>query len=129
MKETHEFAYKALSKELFVGQVYLRVYNDQPDFEISEPELFCVALVEFIASLVHTESGEDSDVLSKAESGGPSSETSDLQVDSTDEQIDGDIYSESLAVSDKPVGDREELHLVKNLRFGLTSLKVSHICV
>lgn len=48
LKESHAFVYEALSKELFVGNVYLRVYNDQPDFEISEPEAFCFALVDFI---------------------------------------------------------------------------------
>ncbi|CAN1331337.1 DnaJ homolog subfamily C GRV2 [Linum perenne] len=52
LQDSHAFYYDALSKELFIGNVYLRVYNDQPDSEISEPEVFCVALVDFISCLV-----------------------------------------------------------------------------
>ncbi|XP_019179989.1 PREDICTED: dnaJ homolog subfamily C GRV2-like [Ipomoea nil] len=46
LKDSHSFAYEILSKEVFVGHVYLRVYNHQPDYEVSEPEAFSVALVE-----------------------------------------------------------------------------------
>ncbi|KAL5572713.1 hypothetical protein UlMin_022310 [Ulmus minor] len=60
LKDSHSFLYKALSKELYVGNVYLRVYNDQPDFEISEPETFCVALVDFISCLVSNQCAGDS---------------------------------------------------------------------
>ncbi|OEL33191.1 DnaJ-like protein subfamily C GRV2 [Dichanthelium oligosanthes] len=50
--ESQSFTYEALSKELNVGNVYLRVYNNQPDFEISDQEEFCIALLKFIAELV-----------------------------------------------------------------------------
>ncbi|MCI23395.1 DnaJ-like subfamily C GRV2-like, partial [Trifolium medium] len=59
IKDSHDFVYEALSKELFIGNVYLRVYNDQPDFEISEPEAFCVALVDFISWLLHNQCVEE----------------------------------------------------------------------
>ena len=58
------FTYQALSKELHVGDVYLRVYNNQPDSELSEPEVFCLALVEFISGVVDSLSAQDSDVHS-----------------------------------------------------------------
>lgn len=32
--------------------MYLRVYNNQPDYDISEPEAFCAALLRFISELV-----------------------------------------------------------------------------
>ncbi|XP_078182422.1 DNAJ heat shock N-terminal domain-containing protein [Carex rostrata] len=52
LTESYSFAYQALSKELHVGNVYLRVYNNQPDYDISEPEAFCAALLRFISELV-----------------------------------------------------------------------------
>ncbi|ONM00046.1 DnaJ homolog subfamily C GRV2 [Zea mays] len=52
LTESQSFTYEALSKELIVGNVYLRVYNNQPDFEISDQEEFCIALLKFIAELV-----------------------------------------------------------------------------
>ncbi|GJM91558.1 hypothetical protein PR202_ga07940 [Eleusine coracana subsp. coracana] len=52
LTESQSFTYKALSKELNVGNVYLRVYNNQPDFEISDQEEFCIALLNFVAELV-----------------------------------------------------------------------------
>ncbi|EPS67180.1 hypothetical protein M569_07596, partial [Genlisea aurea] len=52
LKNSCSFIYETLSKELYIGNVYLRVYNDQPDFEISEPEELCIALVDFISCLV-----------------------------------------------------------------------------
>nr|GEU86370.1 DnaJ homolog subfamily C GRV2 isoform X1 [Tanacetum cinerariifolium] len=55
LNDSQVFLYEALSKEILIGNVYLRVYNDQPDFEISEPESFCVALVEFISSIASSQ--------------------------------------------------------------------------
>eukprot|EP00252_Welwitschia_mirabilis_P025345 TRINITY_DN7877_c0_g2_i1.p1 TRINITY_DN7877_c0_g2~~TRINITY_DN7877_c0_g2_i1.p1 ORF type:complete len:848 (+),score=223.63 TRINITY_DN7877_c0_g2_i1:330-2546(+) len=52
MQEAQLFKYSVLAKELHVGDVYLRVYNEQPDFEISKPELFCNALLQFLSMLV-----------------------------------------------------------------------------
>lgn len=124
VKDSHTFVFEALSKELFVGNVYLRVYNDQPDFEISEPDVFCVALVDFISLLLHKQwnSGPDADVS------GSSAVTSELQSvtisDSSSEHSASDDLSKQ---SDGKAIDKGEVELVKNLQSGLTSLQV-HCC-
>ncbi|XP_039045088.1 dnaJ homolog subfamily C GRV2-like [Hibiscus syriacus] len=90
----------ALSKELFVGNVYLRVYNDQPDFEISEPEAFCVALIDFIASLVHNQGSMDYDVQEKPNISNSSPEP-EHQSDTTGASVDEqEVPDDSLAASD-----------------------------
>ncbi|XWS17212.1 hypothetical protein CRYUN_Cryun33cG0048900 [Craigia yunnanensis] len=124
LKDSHTFAYEALSKELFVGNVYLRVYNDQPDFEISEPEAFCVALIDFIASLVHNQCSVDSDVQEKLNNSNSSLTSDEHQSDSTGESVnEQQVPDDSLAASDKKLKDQEDNVLIKNLQFGLTSLQ------
>ncbi|XVE54326.1 hypothetical protein DITRI_Ditri03aG0071500 [Diplodiscus trichospermus] len=124
LKDSHMFAYEALSKELFVGNVYLRVYNDQPDFEISEPEAFCVALIDFIASLVHNQCSVDSDVQEKVNISNSSLKSDEHQSDSTGEFVNKQqVPDDSLTVSDKKLKDKEENVLIKNFQFGLTSLQ------
>ncbi|KAF5482079.1 hypothetical protein F2P56_002674 [Juglans regia] len=142
LKDSQVFVYKALSKELFVGNVYLRVYNDQPDFEISEPEAFCVALVDFIAHLVHSRCATDSDVQNEVSVSGSSLEASEPQNDMVHGSVNDQhvtyenqsdsasgslneqqISDDSLTVSDGQVANSEKLELVKNLQSGLTSLK------
>lgn len=143
LKDSQFFVYKALSKELFVGNVYLRVYNDQPDFEISEQEAFCVALVDFISHLLHNRCATDSDSQNEVNVSGLSLETSEHQNDmahgSVNEQHETSenqsdlaagsineqqISDDSLAVSDGQVANKEKTELVKNLQSGLTSLQV-----
>ncbi|KAA8535011.1 hypothetical protein F0562_030014 [Nyssa sinensis] len=115
LKDSHSFAYEALSKELFVGNVYLRVYNDQPDFEISESEAFCFALVDFISCLVHNKFATDSDVQIS---------TTELQSDTANGSVNEQhIPDDSSTVSDGKVIGKEDFELVKNLQFGLTSLQ------
>ncbi|KAJ4953933.1 hypothetical protein NE237_030765 [Protea cynaroides] len=122
LEESHAFAYEALSKELHVGNVYLRVYNDQPDFEISEPEAFCIALLDFISGLVHNRYGKDS-------SGRTMSDNNDVSVKSSEHQngtVDGadtELQSLDHTVSDAEVAGKEDVELVKNLQIGLTSLQ------
>ncbi|KAK9269493.1 hypothetical protein L1049_001268 [Liquidambar formosana] len=124
LKDSHAFLYKALSKELYVGNVYLRVYNDQPDFELSEPEAFCVALLDFISCLVHNQSVTESDVQGKVNLTVPSIETSELQSDTADGSINEQHASDdSLAVTDEKATGKKDFSLVKNLKSGLTSLK------
>ncbi|KAL3532412.1 hypothetical protein ACH5RR_005933 [Cinchona calisaya] len=119
LKDAHCFVYEALSKELFVGNVYLRVYNDQPDSVISEPEEFCVALVDFISHLLCNQPNTVSDFHVS----GSSIESSELQIDATNGSSNGPHSSDdSLAPSDGKLVDKEE-ELVKNLQFGLTSLQ------
>ncbi|KAG9152930.1 hypothetical protein Leryth_012550 [Lithospermum erythrorhizon] len=119
VKDSHFFTYEALSKELFVGNVYLRVYNDQPDFEISEPEAFCVALVEYISLLVCNQS-DIASVVNATSSTTKSSEIGSAVLNGSSQEQSYDQYSESSV--GKVVQD-EELELVKNLRAGLTSLQ------
>ncbi|KAL9274125.1 DnaJ homolog subfamily C GRV2-like protein, partial [Drosera capensis] len=144
LKDSHAFTYKALSTELFVGKVYLRIYNDQPDFEISEPEAFCVALVEFISSLVHGKNVADSDDVSKesqiisslvhgknvADSDDVSKES---QIDSlvataepvngTEDDLQDQGHGDSSSLSDGKAKENDVPELVKNLLYALTSLK------
>lgn len=137
LKDSHDFVYEALSKELYVGNVYLRVYNDQPDFEISSPEAFGVALVEFIAYLVHNQYfadsvSQDKPVTSESCS---SQDEHNLCVSSPNssehlnDEASGSISQQNVLVdtmsaSDGQGAEKEEALLVKNLQFGLTSLKV-----
>lgn len=100
LKDSHGFLYEALSKETLIGNVYLRVYNDQPDFEISEPESFCVALVEFISKIVHNE------IANVPES------THELETNHDEEKTTDDSVN------------KEDLGVVGNLQLGLTSLQV-----
>lgn len=109
LKDSHSFVYEAISKELYIGNVYLRVYNDQPDSEITEPESFCLSLVDFISHLVHN-----------------------APVTNVDSQVNGDTPESSVehpasddsstSVDEKPT-DREEFDLIKNLQYGLISLQ------
>ncbi|OVA01623.1 DnaJ domain [Macleaya cordata] len=124
LKESHDFAYQSLSKELHVGNVYLRVYNDQPDYEISEPEAFGVALIEFISELVHNRFAIDVDVQNKSSPSSSSLESSEHQngtVDGTGHEQH--FAHDSSAVCEGEVPSKEDLELVKNLQIGLTSLK------
>lgn len=125
IKDYYDFAYKALSSELFIGNVYLRVYNDQPDFEISEAEAFCVALVDFISYLVHNQNVGDADVHNAVDS-----TTSVVQISECETVADGFVNEErvpenSTTLCDGQVAEKEELVLVKNLRAALTSLQVT----
>lgn len=136
LKDSHEFVYEALSKELYVGNVYLRVYNDQPDFEISSPEVFGVALVEFIADLVHNQYFADSASHNKPVANDTCSSQNETSpsVSSTESEQLNDEASGSISQPSEPVDtisasdgqgiEKEEALLVKNIRFGLTSLKV-----
>ncbi|KAI3814570.1 hypothetical protein L1987_14210 [Smallanthus sonchifolius] len=111
LTDSHAFIYEALSKEILIGNVYLRVYNDQPDFEISEPEFFCVALVEFISSIVRNQ-------FANSLMRGSNHDTSDLESNHHDDKS----YTEEKTTSE-PVTDKEDLGAVSNLQLGLTSLQ------
>ncbi|KAK9102564.1 hypothetical protein Sjap_019818 [Stephania japonica] len=119
LEESQTFSYEALSKELHVGNVYLRVYNDQPDYEISEPEAFCVALLEFISALVHNQFTANSDIQSSSNLEENSCDSSQLQ-NGTDA---GTRNQDPSTVGESGLQDTESSILVKNLQMGLTSLK------
>lgn len=110
LKDSNSFVYEAISKELYIGNVYLRVYNDQPDSEITEPESFCLALVDFISHLIHNAPATKVD----------SQVNDDITTESSVEQPSSDDSSAS--VDGKPA-DREETELIKNLQYGLISLQ------
>ncbi|KAJ3681674.1 hypothetical protein LUZ60_014247 [Juncus effusus] len=103
------FSYQSLSKELHIGNVYLRVYNNQPDYDVSEPEGFCVALLGFVSELAaswRNLNGENDE-----EGGGESDE--DLEEEIDVEKVENGERKES-----------EEVERVESdLRMGLTSLQ------
>ncbi|KAL9993140.1 putative DnaJ domain, armadillo-like helical, GYF domain 2, Chaperone J-domain superfamily [Helianthus debilis subsp. tardiflorus] len=109
LKDSHAFIYEALSKEILIGNVYLRVYNDQPNFEVSEPESFCVALVEFISSIVRNQ------------------HTSELERNHDDVKSYNEekVVDDTVTVtsSDGNLTDKEDLGMVGILQLGLTSLQ------
>uniref|UniRef100_A0A175YL21 J domain-containing protein n=1 Tax=Daucus carota subsp. sativus TaxID=79200 RepID=A0A175YL21_DAUCS len=117
VKESHTFLYEVLSKELYVGNVYLRVYNDQPDFEVSEPETFCVSLVDFLSRLVRSPHDAASDVRIS----GSFLETSEHKHDADNEPHKEQSSEDSVTSDVKLVG--KDYDLFKNLQFGLTSLQ------
>ncbi|XP_057538680.1 dnaJ homolog subfamily C GRV2 isoform X1 [Amaranthus tricolor] len=124
LKESHEFTYDSLSKELCVGNVYLRVYNDQPDFEISEPEAFCIALVDFIYSLVHGQSTTTSLLHSNKALSTSRNETSESRIETEDHSHGLQTGENScLGFSDEKVAKEDDSVLLKNLRSALSSLK------
>ncbi|KAL4589683.1 hypothetical protein LXL04_002591 [Taraxacum kok-saghyz] len=112
MKDSHGFLYEALCKETLIGNVYLRVYNDQPDFEITDPESFCVALIEYISRIVHSEIASvpmpvpDTQLTTES-----THETSELNTNQDEEKTTDESKN------------KEDLSMVGNLQLGLTSLQ------
>ncbi|KAL3999076.1 DnaJ domain family protein [Acanthocheilonema viteae] len=43
-----EFKHSAYAKELIIGDIFIRVFNEQPNFNIQEPKKFCVDLLDFL---------------------------------------------------------------------------------
>uniref|UniRef100_A0A1J3J2K8 DnaJ-like protein subfamily C GRV2 n=1 Tax=Noccaea caerulescens TaxID=107243 RepID=A0A1J3J2K8_NOCCA len=120
LKTAQSFAYEALSKEVYIGNVYLKVYNDQPDSELSEPEAFCNALIEFISSLVHTELPSVSEDQNLIEEMSSSNDAPELQSSVAEpSQIEGhsDHQSSSEGIT------KEEQSLIDHLNLGLTALQ------
>nr|GMD83332.1 DnaJ homolog subfamily C GRV2 isoform X1 [Ipomoea batatas] len=120
LKDSHSFAYEILSKELFVGHVYLRVYNDQPDYEVSEPEAFSVALVDFISCLVSSQVAVGSNVPLSS----PTPKTPEFEIDETNELSDEQNLPDNNPSS--PSGGKvmkEEFEVIKNLQFALVALQ------
>lgn len=107
--------------------MYLRVYNDQPDYEVSEPEAFSVALVDFISCLVSSQVAVGSNVPLSS----PTPKTPEFEIDETNELSDEQNLPDNNPSS--PSGGKvmkEEFELIKNLQFALVALQVqvSIIC-
>jgi len=149
INDSHDFVYKALSRELFIGNVYLRVYNDQPDFEISEPETFCLALIDFISYLVHNQcevashkvedaSHKVEDASHKVGVANHSVEDANHNVEDANHNVEDtsktsedarEAVEESVNeqhVLEQSAG-KEELELIKSLHSALTSLQVNSL--
>ncbi|KAJ9591558.1 hypothetical protein L9F63_001912 [Diploptera punctata] len=45
-----DFVYSAHSKELVVGEIFVRIYNQQPTYPIENPKGFSIDLLEFLGS-------------------------------------------------------------------------------
>merc|ERR1712136_184370 len=45
-----DFSFDAHEKELIVGDIFVRVYNEQPTFPIEEPKKFAQALLDYLGS-------------------------------------------------------------------------------
>ncbi|KAK6107132.1 DnaJ domain family protein [Brugia pahangi] len=43
-----EFKLSAHEKELIVGDIFIRIFNEQPNFNIQEPKKFCMDLLDFV---------------------------------------------------------------------------------
>ncbi|KAK1282702.1 hypothetical protein QJS10_CPB22g00984 [Acorus calamus] len=123
LEQAHLFTYEALSKELHVGNVYLRVYNDQPEFDISEPEAFCVALIEFISELVHNQTFTYSDVQNNIDPSVSSLKSLESESDTLDQPINEDKMDASVPDPGNEAPSKEEAKLIKKLQMGLTSLQ------
>ncbi|CAE6014088.1 unnamed protein product [Arabidopsis arenosa] len=119
LKTAQSFSYDALSKEVFIGNVYLKVYNDQPDSEISEPEAFCNALIDFISSLVHTELPSVSEDQNLIEDGSSSNDTPELQ----SSVVEPSLIEEHSDHQPSSEGKKEECFLIDHLQLGLTALQ------
>ncbi|CAM8880026.1 unnamed protein product [Rhodiola kirilowii] len=91
-----------------------------PDFEISDPEAFCAALLDYISFLVQSASSivQSSDSIELFDE---SSERKSDNVDDTDEKQP--VTDDSEEQADINVKSDKNSDLVKNLRFGLISLK------
>ena len=145
MQPAQDFKYKALANELHVGDVYLRVYNEQPELEVADGRRLCEALVDFISSImeerqklpedeVFSEVEASTPTITKTENehGPPSvdSTPSDGQSDLQEEQENG-IKTETedgeLPVATDDQAALQKAHrktLVKNLTMALTALQV-----
>ncbi|XP_031487738.1 dnaJ homolog subfamily C GRV2 isoform X2 [Nymphaea colorata] len=122
--EAQAFSYEALSKELHIGNVYLRVYNEQPDFDISEPDNFCVALLDFISTLVHNktatvESEDKGHNIKDLVTESPKSGSNAVTLPNEEQEI----HVGSSVASDGELEGKEESEVVRHLHIGLTSLQ------
>lgn len=150
MQPAQDFKYKALVNELHVGDVYLRVYNEQPDLEVADGRRLCEALVDFISGImeerqklpedeVFSEVQVSTSTITKTEyeHGPPSvdSTPSDDQRDLQEEQGDG-IKTQTedgdllVAIDDQAaLRKAQRKTLVKNLTMALTALQVCLLLV
>lgn len=145
MQAAQEFKYKALLSELHVGDVYLRVYNEQPDSEIANGQHLCEALVDYISNVVEARQKlSEAEVLPEPQpttESHPEAGTSENLVppvppvpieDPVDENLQteegeerGKVTSEVTTAAVSPSSSESpEKTLVKNLTMALKALQV-----
>ena len=44
------FKYSILEKELSIGDIYIRVYNEMPDYQLEDAKKFCIDLLDYLGS-------------------------------------------------------------------------------
>lgn len=44
------FKYSSLEKELVIGDIYVRIFNEMPSFPLEDPKAFCVKLLDFLGT-------------------------------------------------------------------------------
>ncbi len=44
------FKYDALEKELTIGDIYIRVYNEMPTYQLLDAKKFCIDLLDYLGS-------------------------------------------------------------------------------
>ena len=52
-----DFKFSVLKDELVIGEVYIRVYNEQPTFVLEDPKGFATAVLDFIGSNAQVNKG------------------------------------------------------------------------
>ncbi|XP_074576518.1 dnaJ homolog subfamily C GRV2-like [Curcuma longa] len=119
LSESQSFTYEALSSELHVGNVYLRIYNNQPDYDISEPETFSVSLLKFISDLLHNLKELDIASECKIDHDSLSPEPSEPQNDTVNMTTNEDKTYVSFDIDERKGKDE----VIRNLQIGLTSLQ------
>ncbi|XXG76218.1 hypothetical protein AAC387_Pa08g0620 [Persea americana] len=98
LKDSHDFKYQALSKELHVGNVYLRVYQ----------------------GLYKMKWAANNNVENRSDLNDSSLESSECQNGTVDGPVDEQkVSGDSLAVSDSDGTMKEKFELIKNLQIGL----------
>ncbi|CAD5210525.1 unnamed protein product [Bursaphelenchus xylophilus] len=61
-----EFTLSVYAKELIVGDIFVRIYNEQPEFKLYDPKSVCVDLVEYLKRHIDTLMGVKKPVLNGA---------------------------------------------------------------
>jgi DnaJ family protein C protein 13 len=123
MQAAQNFKYKALMNELHVGDVYLRVFNEQPDAEIMNEQLSEVEVVPEPKPISQTrlETGPSEKLLPPV----PIEDQSDVKAPTEEGEEKGDDVS-SEATSDVSSSSSESPGkiLVKKLTMALKALQV-----
>jgi len=87
--DIESFEYSAHAKELVVGGVFVRIYNQQPQFPIEDPPAFMQSLCDYAQALVTASLAADADDLGPLEDTAPTVDRDDGAAAADDLDIDG----------------------------------------